>query len=275
MALIADVVTLFPEMFLPVLSVSITGRALARGQLALHLTNPRDFAPGKHRSTDDTPFGGGSGMVMRPDPLVSALEAIEAQRGRGRRILLTPGGQPLRQSEVRRLATLPHLTLICGRYEGFDERVSAFVDEELSLGDFVLTGGELAALVLLDAVIRLHPGVLHNEASACEESFEQDLLEYPHYTRPPVFRGLPVPEALLSGNHERIRRWRRGQALLRTRARRPDLWAKVQPQLTDLDHRLLFEAETQAAAPAPDEPSAGQGAQPHPSAGAHDPEPGS
>lgn len=247
--MIADVVTLFPEMFLPVLSVSMTGRALQRGVLQLHLTNPRDFAPGKHRSTDDTPSGGGSGMVMRAEPVVLALEAIEAQRGCGHRILLTPGGRQLRQPEVRRLAALPHLTLICGRYEGFDERISSFVNEEISLGDFVLTGGELAALVLLDAVARLQPGVLHNEASSCEESFEQELLEYPQYTKPPIFRGMAVPPVLLSGDHERIRRWRRGQSLLRTRLRRPDLFARVEASLSDQDWSLLRAAEAAQTEP--------------------------
>lgn len=244
MPLVVDVVSIFPEVFAPVLSISMTGRALVQGALVLHLTNPRDHAPGKHRSTDDTPYGGGSGMVMRPQPVAQALAAIEAERGRGHRVLLTPAGQPLRQSMVRRLAALPHLVLVCGRYEGVDERLCAYVDEEISLGDFVLSGGELAALAVIDAVARLCPGVLHNEASAAEESFEEGLLEYPQYTKPAIFEGQAVPEVLLSGNHERIRKWRRQQSLLRTRARRPDLFSQV--PLTEEDRRLLQEADARA-----------------------------
>lgn len=241
MPLAVDIVSIFPEMFAPVLAVSMTGRAQERGLLQVHLTDPRDYAAGKHRSTDDTPYGGGSGMVMRPEPVVLALEAVEAIRGRGHRVLLTPSGTPLTQAVVRRLAGLPHLVLVCGRYEGLDERICRHVDEEISVGDFVLTGGELAALLIVDAVIRLHPGVLHNECSTEEESFEQGLLEYPHYTRPHVFRGEPVPEVLLSGNHERIRLWRRQMALLRTRERRPDLFARL--SLSAEDQKLLWEAD--------------------------------
>jgi tRNA (guanine37-N1)-methyltransferase len=241
MAITVDIISIFPEVFAPVLAISMTGRAIERGVLTVHVTDPRDFAAGKHRSTDDTPYGGGSGMVMRPEPLCLALDAIAEARGRGHRILLSPAGPPLRQETVRRLAQMEHLVLVCGRYEGVDERVCNFVDEELSLGDYILSGGELPALVVVDAVARLCPGVLHNVASAAEESFEQGLLEYPQYTKPPVFRELRVPEVLLSGNHERIRRWRRQQALLRTRARRPDLFARL--TLSPEDERLLAEAD--------------------------------
>lgn len=250
MALVVDVVSIFPEVFRPVLQVGMTGRALASDALSLHLVNPRDFATDRHRSTDDTPYGGGSGMVMLVEPLLKSLQHIEAERGRGHRIFLTPGGQPLTQATVHRLAALPHLVLLCGRYEGVDERLCEHIDEELSIGDFVLTGGELPALVLIDAVTRLQPGVLHNESSAKEESFEQGLLEHPQYTRPAVFDGREVPKVLLSGNHEEIRRWRRQQALVRTRARRPDLFARL--TLTKEDLRLLKDYEApSSASPAP------------------------
>lgn len=239
MALVVDIVSIFPELFPPVLAISMTGRALSRGALAVHYTDPREHGLGRHRSVDDTPYGGGSGMVMRAEPLFDALSAVESARGRGHRILLSPGGARLTQGMVRRLAQQEHLVLVCGRYEGIDERIAAHVDEELSLGDFVLSGGEVAALAVVDAVARLLPGVLHNEASAAEESFEQGLLEYPQYTKPPVFRAAAVPEVLLSGNHGRIRRWRRRQALLRTRERRPDLFARL--DLSGEDRALLQE----------------------------------
>jgi tRNA (guanine37-N1)-methyltransferase len=234
-----EIVTLFPEMFSSVLSASLLGRAITAGALAVHFTNPRDFTEDKHRSVDDTPYGGGAGMVMRPEPLVAALEHVVATRGPARKIALCPTGAPLTQAVVTRLAREPRLVLVCGRYEGFDDRVRGFVDEELSLGDFVLQGGELPAMVLVDAIARRLPGVLGNADSPVDESFEAGLLEYPQYTRPAVFREQAVPEVLLSGNHERIRRWRRQQALLRTRARRPDLFARI--ELTDEDRELLDE----------------------------------
>ncbi len=232
-----EVVTIFPEMFSSVLSTSVLGKAQDKRALEVFLTDPRSFTTDKHRSVDDTPYGGGAGMVMRPDPLVAAIEAVEAARGPAHKILLAPTGAPLTQATVRRLATLPRLMLVCGRYEGMDDRVRAFCDEELSIGDYVLTGGELAAMVVVDAVARRLPGVLGNADSPVDESFEEGLLEHPHYTRPPVFRGAAVPEPLLSGNHARIRRWRRLQALLRTRERRPDLFAKL--ALSDEDRALL------------------------------------
>lgn len=221
--MIFDIITLFPDLFAPVLQLGMTGRALQKGLMAYHLTNPRQFAIDARGSVDDIPYGGGSGMVLRPEPLVGSLEHIASQRGRGHRILLTPAGTPVNQKTVRRWSGLPHLILVCGRYEGMDERVCKYVDEEVSIGDFILSGGELAALALVDAVTRLLPGVLHDAHSTVEESFENDLLEYPQYTRPPAFREDPVPAVLLSGNHAEIKRWRQEQSLLRTKARRPDL----------------------------------------------------
>jgi tRNA (guanine37-N1)-methyltransferase len=234
--MIFEVVTIFPEMFRSVLSASVLGRAIESGRIAVHLTDPRDFAEGRHRSVDDTPYGGGAGMVMRPGPLVSAIEAAE-KRGPAHKILLCPSGTPLTQAKVRMLASRARVLLVCGRYEGFDERVRAFVDEEISIGDYVLTGGELGAMVLIDALARLCEGVLGNQASASDESFESGLLEYPQYTRPVVFRERAVPAILLSGDHARIRRWRRLEALLRTQSRRPDLFSEL--LLTDEDHALL------------------------------------
>ena len=236
-AITFEVVTIFPGMFSSVLEASLLGKAIARGLLAVQLTDLRDFALGKHRSTDDAPYGGGGGMVMRPEPVAAALEHLEGARGRAHKILLAPTGGRLDRGAVLRLAAAPRVALICGRYEGYDERIRSLVDEELSIGDFVLSGGELAAMVVIDAVARRVPGVLGNAASAVEESFEGGLLEHPQYTRPPEFRGLPVPEILLSGDHLRVRRWRRREALRRTRDRRPDLFAAF--PLTAEDRRLL------------------------------------
>jgi tRNA (guanine37-N1)-methyltransferase len=236
-ALVFDVVTLFPDMFASVLGAGLLGKAVTNGVVAVHFIDPRSFTTDRHHSVDDTPYGGGAGMVMRPDPLVTAIEAAESARGRARKILLAPTGAPLTQPTVLRLAQEQHLVLVCGRYEGMDERVRGFCDEELSIGDYVLTGGELAAMVIVDAVARRLPGVLGNAHSAMDESFEAGLLEYPQYTRPAVYRDQAVPEALVSGNHERIRRWRRLQSLLRTRERRPDLFAAL--PLSDEDRQLL------------------------------------
>jgi tRNA (guanine37-N1)-methyltransferase len=212
-----EIVTLFPELFESVLRASLLGRAIAAGLVRVDFTSPRDFAPGKHRQVDDTPYGGGPGMVMKPEPLVAAIEAASVARGPAHKILLTPQGAVLDQAAVRRLATHPRLLLLCGRYEGVDERVRAYVDEELSIGDYVLTGGELPAAVLIDAVSRFVPGVLGDAASLAEESFSQEgVLEYPHYTRPLEFRGAVVPEILTSGDHEKIRQWRAAQSRQRT-----------------------------------------------------------
>jgi tRNA (guanine37-N1)-methyltransferase len=224
-----DVVTLFPELFGPFLETSFVGRAIEQGQLTCRLRSPRDFGLGKHRSVDDTPYGGGSGMVMRVDCLVQTLESLDADAPdglRARRILMTPQGAPLRQARSAELSGLPAIVLICGRYEGFDERVRSFVDEEISIGDFVLTGGEVPAMAVVESVIRLLPGVLGNMASTHEESHSPSsggLLEYPHYTRPAEFRGLGVPEVLKGGNHAQIAAWRQSSSVDRTRARRPEL----------------------------------------------------
>jgi tRNA (guanine37-N1)-methyltransferase len=235
--MIIEVVTIFPEMFASFLSASLIGKGIAKGAFAVCFVDPRDFTADKHRSVDDTPYGGGAGMVMRPDPLVAAIESAIAARGPARKVLLAPTGAPLDRATVSRLAAEARLVLVCGRYEGFDARVRAYVDEELSIGDYVLSGGEPAAMVVIDAVARRLPGVLGNAESPVDESFESGLLEYPQYTRPAEFRGVPVPPALLSGNHERIRRWRRWSALRRTRELRPDLLART--QLSDEDRALL------------------------------------
>jgi tRNA (guanine37-N1)-methyltransferase len=231
------VVTIFPEMFASVLEASILGRARAAGLLEVDFVDPRDFTSDRHRTVDDAPYGGGPGMVMKVEPLVAAIESIA---GDSHRVLMTPGGAPLDQQRVRALAGKRHLVLVCGRYEGIDERVSELaIDEELSLGDFVLTGGELAAMAVIDAVARYLPGVLGESASTDEESFSASLLEYPQYTRPARFRDLEVPVVLTSGDHERIRRWRRARSLERTARRRPDLWARH--RLTAEDRGLLAE----------------------------------
>ena len=229
-----DVVTLFPELFSAFATTSFVGRAVEQGALALRLRSPREFGLGRHRSVDDTPYGGGCGMVMRVDVLVACLESLDADapaapegHGRAHRVLLTPQGAPFTQAHARRLATLPALALVCGRYEGFDERVRLHVDEEISLGDFVMTGGEVAAMAIIEATVRLLPGVLGNADSVVDESHgEQGLLEYPQYTRPLEFRGARVPEVLAGGNHSKIKAYRDAERLARTRARRPDLLAR-------------------------------------------------
>ncbi len=221
----AKVLTLFPEMFPGPLAHSLAGKALEGGVWALETVDIRGFASDKHGSVDAAPFGGETGMVMRPDVVDAALEAVADARGPV--IYLSPKGRLLDQARARELAGAPVVTLLCGRYEGIDERViEARSLEEVSLGDFVLSGGEPAAIALIDACVRLLPGVVGNAASLLEESFERGLLEYPHYTRPQLWRGRAVPEALLSGHHEKIRAWRLAQAEKTTRERRPDLWAR-------------------------------------------------
>ena len=220
----STVLSLFPEMFPGPLGFSLAGKGLEAGLWALDVLDIRDFARDKHRSVDDEPFGGGPGMVMRPEVVDAALQAIEGRPGP--LICLSPRGAPLTQARVRALAEGPGFRLLCGRYEGIDERIFAVHPVEgVSVGDYVLSGGEPAALVLIDAVVRLLPGVMGNEESPSEESFESGLLEYPHYTRPARWRDLEVPEVLLSGHHERIRAWRLEQAEQETKRRRPDLWA--------------------------------------------------
>jgi tRNA (guanine37-N1)-methyltransferase len=219
----ASVLTLFPEMFPGPLGHSLAGRALASGRWSLDAVNIRDFATDRHRSVDDTPFGGGAGMVLRPDVLDAALDAVADDRPM---LCLSPRGRPLLQADVRALADGPGAVLLAGRYEGIDERViEARGLQEVSIGDYVLSGGELAAMVLLDAVVRLLPGVMGAAESAAEESFTSDLLEYPHYTRPAEWQGRAVPAVLLSGHHAAVAAWRQEQAERLTRTRRPDLWA--------------------------------------------------
>ena len=227
------IVTLFPELFAPFFATSLMGRASESGVVSVHYEDLRKHGLGRHLSVDDTPYGGGSGMVMRADCTVAAMEAACAALGEGepvQRILLTPQGKRFTQADARRLAEKSRICLTCGRYEGFDERVRSFVDEELSLGDFVVTGGEVPAMCLLEAVIRLLPGVLGNDDSAREESFSEEcqgLLEYPHYTRPLSFRGLDVPEVLRSGDHAKIKQYREEQARVRSAERRPELLAEL------------------------------------------------
>lgn len=224
MTLRFDVVTLFPEMFAAVTAAGITRRALERGLWQLQTWNPRDWAENVHRTVDDRPFGGGPGMVMMAGPLEKAISTVKAVRGGGRVIYLSPQGAPLTHRRVCELAAGEGAVLLCGRYEGVDERlIGRQVDEELSLGDFVLSGGEIAAMALMDACVRQLPGALNDEASAVEESFAAGLLDCPHFTRPEVYEGISVPDVLLSGHHENIRRWRLKQALGRTWLRRPDL----------------------------------------------------
>ncbi len=220
-----DVLTLFPAMFGGVLSQSMIGIARKKGILDITVRNIRDHAEGRHRTVDDRPYGGGPGMILKVEPVIRAVERTQAERGgEGHVILLTPRGRRFDQAAARRLARLDHLVLVCGHYEGFDERIRIGLGpEEISIGDYVLSGGEIAAMVLIDAVTRLLPGVLGSGESLAEESFNEGaLLEYPQYTRPAEFRGMRVPEILLSGHHERIEEWRRRRALERSRARRTE-----------------------------------------------------
>lgn len=233
-----QILTLFPAMFQGPLTESILRRGVESGAISVDLHNIRDFALDRHRTVDDAPYGGGAGMVMKVEPLAACIEAVKAQAPRARVILTSPRGEPFTQAVARELAAEAGLIILCGRYEGIDERVrELYVDRELSIGDFVLTGGELAAMVIVDAVSRLIPGVLGSEESALDESFSDGLLEYPQYTRPPEFRGLTVPPVLLSGNHREIDRWRRQQALLQTMQRRPELLTRA--RLSREDEKYL------------------------------------
>ena len=226
--MLVDIVTIFPGYFASPLATGLLGKAGERGLLQVRLHDLRAWAADRHRSVDDAPFGGGAGMVMLPGPWFEALDALQAD-GPAHVVLLAPDGHRFDQATAARLARQPRLVLCCGRYEGIDERVRTRVDEVLSIGDFVLAGGEPAALVVLDAVARLVPGVMGNAASAAEESFAAGLLEYPQYTRPAVYRGLEVPAVLRSGDHGAIARWRHAQALERTRRLRPDLLERADP----------------------------------------------
>jgi len=235
-----DVITLFPEVFEPIVGSSMLGIARDRGVLEFHAHDLRQWAlAGVHRQVDDAPYGGGAGMVLRPEPVFDAVEAVTALDPRKPFvILMTPQGRRFDQARAEELATLDRLLILCGRYEGFDERIRTLADLEVSIGDFVLTGGELAAMVVADAVTRLLPGVLGGETSAEDESFTTGLLEYPQYTRPAAFRGMDVPEILRSGDHARIASWRRAQAIERTAARRPDLIDKHWESLTTAERDL-------------------------------------
>ncbi|MHC4798175.1 MAG: tRNA (guanosine(37)-N1)-methyltransferase TrmD [Planctomycetota bacterium] len=220
-----DVLTLFPDALEPFFASSIIGRAQDNNLAEVHCTDIRDFAKDQYRSVDDRPYGGGPGMVLMCQPLFDAVQCVESEHSRpGPRILLTPQGEKFTQTTARELAGLEHFTVICGHYEGFDERIlMGLSPREISLGDYILSGGEAAAMVLIDAVVRLIPGALGDEESLKDESFSHGLLEYPQYTRPRVFKGMEVPEELLSGDHARIEQWRQAESLRRTRERRPDL----------------------------------------------------
>lgn len=245
-----DVLTLFPEMFAGVFGASILGKAKEKGIVSLNTINFRDFANNKHGTVDDTPYGGGGGMVLKAEPIFGAVEHAVGERpeehAAGRRpriILMCPQGEPLTQRKAHELAEEDHLIFICGHYEGYDERIRQYlVTDELSIGDYVLTGGELPAMVVIDTVVRLLPGVLGNEQSAVTDSFSDGLLEYPHYTRPAEFRGWKVPDALLSGHHAEIEKWRRKQSLQRTLERRPELLE--QAELTADERKWLAEQRT-------------------------------
>jgi tRNA (guanine37-N1)-methyltransferase len=230
MALRIDILTLFPEMFAPILGTSIPKRASDKGLVEYRLTNIRDFATDAHKSVDDRPFGGGPGMVMMPEIIIPAVETVENQDPRpATRILLSPQGQVFNQHLAQELSTHPRLLLLAGHYEGFDERIiESLRPMELSVGDYVLSGGELPALTVIDAIVRLLPGALGAETGAHDETFADGLLEYPQFTRPRDFRGMAVPDILLSGNHAAIAKWRQQQREERTKARRPDLWAAYQ-----------------------------------------------
>jgi tRNA (guanine37-N1)-methyltransferase len=224
-----DVVTIFPELFAPFREAGVLGQAIGRGELILEAHDLRRWTHDKHRSVDDIPYGGGPGMVMKPEPLVEAVEAVVGAKGaRAARVLLmSPQGERLTQEKAKELARESHLAIVCGRYEGVDQRaIELAIDEEISIGDYVLSGGEAAAMVVIEAVSRFVPGVLGNPASVETESFQQSLLEGPQYTRPPEYRGLAVPEVLRSGDHAKIARWRAEASLARTKQRRPDLLAR-------------------------------------------------
>ncbi len=244
-----DIVTIFPAMFGGPLAVGIVGRAIGRGTLAVTVHDLRDFTTDRHRVVDDVPYGGGPGMVLKPEPLFRALDAIETSGGRAPTVVLTsPQGTRFTHEVATRLSQVAHLVLLCGRYEGVDERVRERVTEEMSIGDYILSGGELPALVILDAVARLVPGVVGDEQSVAEDSFSRGLLDFPQYTRPPEFGGLKVPEVLLSGNHEEIRLWRHRQAIAKTWRRRPDLLAKA--RISSEDQAVLEEIQRAELEPA-------------------------
>lgn len=240
--MVFEVLTLFPEFFTTPLRQSVVGKAIAKGVLSVSTRNIRDYAFDKHKTTDDSPYGGGHGMVMKAEPIVGAIEAAKAVMPDAAVILTTPQGERLTQKVVSELSGLPGLIIVCGRYEGFDERIRAFADREISIGDYVLSGGEIPALAIIDSVARLIPGVLGEPESSETDSFSAGLLEYPQYTRPEEFRGMRVPEVLLSGNHANIEKWRRRESIRRTLLKRPDLIAHA--GLTDKELGALEEIKT-------------------------------
>jgi tRNA (guanine37-N1)-methyltransferase len=235
-----DIITIFPNIFVPILNESIMKRAQQKGLVKINLHNLRDFSLDKHRKVDDRPFGGGPGMVMRPEPIFRAVANIKlkssakggsasgGKKSKIKTILLSPQGKKLDQALAKKLSKEKHLILVCGHYEGVDERIKQIIDEDISIGDYVLTGGELPAMVLVDALTRLVPGVLGDSESLSQESFENNLLEYPHYTRPAVFKKMKVPQVLVSGNHQQIAKWRRQSAIIKTKKTRPDLLKEAQ-----------------------------------------------
>ncbi len=237
-----DVISLFPEMFLALRASGLVGQALEQGRVQMHLHNPRTFALSRHGAVDDRPYGGGDGMIMSALPLTQCLSAVQEQAHIARfTVLLSPTGQKLDVGVCEKLSSLPQLTLVCGRYGGVDQRfVTRYVDLEISIGDYILNGGELAAMVLIDALTRLLPGVLGNEVSAREESFFGGLLECPQFTRPQIFESLTVPEILLSGHHDEIKKWRRLLAILYTRERRPDLLQNAQTSAMVTAHEIMM-----------------------------------
>lgn len=235
-----DVITLFPEMFEGPFNSSILKRAREQGKVQINIINLRDYSQDKHKQVDDYSYGGGKGMVIKPEPVFRAVEAVVKERSKAGVVLLCPQGQLFDQDKAKKMAEINHLVLICGHYEAIDERVKEnLIDEQISIGDYVLTGGEIPAMVVTDSVVRLLPGVLSSPESVEEESFYQGLLEHPHYTRPEDFRGLKVPEILLSGDHEKIRLWRRQQSLARTLNKRPDLLSKT--SLNKEDKKIIQE----------------------------------
>ena len=239
--MIFDVLTIFPDLLASPLNEGILRRARQSNFIDIHTTNIRDFATDKHSMTDDRPFGGGEGMVMKPEPIAAALEKVREVAGRGRVVFLTPRGKTLTQKKVEELASLDHLILLCGRYEGVDERViDLYVDEEISVGDYILTGGELAAMVLVDSTTRLQPGVLGCTDSADQDCFSRGMLKHPQYTRPREFQGIEVPEELLSGDHEKVKEWRLIEAVRQTLVKRPDLMKTV--SFTDEEKKNLVKA---------------------------------
>ncbi|WP_199617913.1 tRNA (guanosine(37)-N1)-methyltransferase TrmD [Paenibacillus alkalitolerans] len=238
-----DVLTLFPEMFAGVFGSSILGKAQEKGIVSLRAVNFREFAGNKHNTVDDYPYGGGGGMVLKPEPIFSAVEHVAGEGEKPRVILMCPQGETYTQRKAEELSKEQRLILICGHYEGYDERIREFlVTDEISIGDYVLTGGEIAAMAVIDSVVRLLPGVLGNERSAVTDSYSTGLLEYPQYTRPAEFRGWSVPDVLLSGHHENVTQWRRRQSLYRTWKRRPDLLAGV--ELTERERKWIEEWES-------------------------------